>query len=233
MRIWDIDPGYLNRQSLLGEHRELHAAVTIIENGKKGYSNHPETKRWKEFGWALKMRHALLRSEMELRGYTDRTPVTFNTNVDKWPEIFIDPPAGQFEILEAKYNDKEQGRIPLPKTAQELWSHHKYSVIARDYNLYKEIGKKVAENNSSDLDELARLFVNLLRQRPGDKSMRNTLQHMWGYVSDYGKVTGKELNNTDQITLLKEIRKRSIENNVEYLIRSTALGELMVWFEIT
>jgi len=24
MRIWDIDPGFLNAQSLLGEHRELH-----------------------------------------------------------------------------------------------------------------------------------------------------------------------------------------------------------------
>jgi len=25
MRVWDINPGYLNRQSLLGEHRELQA----------------------------------------------------------------------------------------------------------------------------------------------------------------------------------------------------------------
>jgi len=30
MRLWDINPGYLNRQSLLGEHRELHGIVSIL-----------------------------------------------------------------------------------------------------------------------------------------------------------------------------------------------------------
>ena len=34
MRIWDVNPGYLNRQSLLGEHRELHAIFSIIKNNK-------------------------------------------------------------------------------------------------------------------------------------------------------------------------------------------------------
>ncbi len=60
MRIWDIDPGYLNRQSLLGEHRELHALVSIVVNGKQGYSQHPETIRWLKYGWALKYRHKQL-----------------------------------------------------------------------------------------------------------------------------------------------------------------------------
>ena len=53
MRIWDINPGYLNRQSLLGEHRELHGIVSIILNIKKGYSKHPETIRWVGYGWSL------------------------------------------------------------------------------------------------------------------------------------------------------------------------------------
>jgi len=46
MRIWYIDPGYLNRQGLLEEHRELHGIVSIIVNRKKGYSNNPETVHW-------------------------------------------------------------------------------------------------------------------------------------------------------------------------------------------
>lgn len=75
MRIWDIDPGYLNRQSLLGEHRELHGIVSIIRHNKKGYSRHPETLRRLGHGWALKHRHRLLVAEMQLRGYVDRTPV--------------------------------------------------------------------------------------------------------------------------------------------------------------
>lgn len=43
MRVWDIDPGYLNDKSLLGEHREIHAVHVILTQGKKGYARHPET----------------------------------------------------------------------------------------------------------------------------------------------------------------------------------------------
>jgi hypothetical protein len=33
MRVWDVNPGYLNRPSLLGEHREIHAIVSILTHG--------------------------------------------------------------------------------------------------------------------------------------------------------------------------------------------------------
>ena len=36
MRIWDLNPGYLNRNSLLGEHRELHGILNILTLEKKG-----------------------------------------------------------------------------------------------------------------------------------------------------------------------------------------------------
>lgn len=36
MRIWDINPGYLNRQSLLGDHRELHGIVSIQQRARDG-----------------------------------------------------------------------------------------------------------------------------------------------------------------------------------------------------
>lgn len=45
MRIWDISPGKLCKNHLLGEHRELHAIWTVITENKKGYSKHPETIR--------------------------------------------------------------------------------------------------------------------------------------------------------------------------------------------
>ena len=46
MRIWDIPPDKLCRNHLLGEHNELHAMWNILTQGKTGYANHPETKRW-------------------------------------------------------------------------------------------------------------------------------------------------------------------------------------------
>ena len=103
MRIWDISPGYLNRQSLLGEHRELHGIVSIIRDNKKGYSKHPETLRWLGYGWALKQRHKLLATEMNLRGYVDRSPVLLRSKPEVWPENYIDSPANQIMLLRKKY----------------------------------------------------------------------------------------------------------------------------------
>ena len=141
MRVWDVNPGYLNRQSLLGEHRELHAIVSIIKHNKKGYSRHPETLRWYGFGWALNQRHRLLAAEMNLRGYVDRSPVLLKTNSLQWPDAFVDSPAVQFSILSKKYKNIEQGRIPLPRNIQQLWAQHQYSVMARDEAEYKYIGR--------------------------------------------------------------------------------------------
>ncbi|HEX4568534.1 MAG TPA: pyrimidine dimer DNA glycosylase/endonuclease V [Vicinamibacterales bacterium] len=39
MRIWDVAAGYLNRQSLLGEHRELHGLHNIVTLGRRGYAS--------------------------------------------------------------------------------------------------------------------------------------------------------------------------------------------------
>ena len=90
MRVWDICAGYLNRQSLLGAHREIHGVVSIIVNKKTGYSKHPETVRWVGYGWALRQRHRQLSAEMSLRGFSDNSPVVTRSNKGNWPELYID-----------------------------------------------------------------------------------------------------------------------------------------------
>jgi len=227
MRIWDINPGYLNRQSLLGEHRELHGVVSILVNGKKGYAKHPETIRWIGCGWALKMRHKQLACEMALRGYKDKSPVTTRSNKGQWPGIYIDCPDRQFRLLKEKYTDKEEGRIPLPKNTQQLWSHHKYSVLARDPELYKKIGRDVSKTAGGFIN-LSKLLTEVLREQPTEGGIRNAVQHMWGYVSDISVEGQADIGNWSLRKLLSETQKRAIENDVRYLTSSTALGELMV-----
>jgi hypothetical protein len=230
MRIWDINPGYLNRQSLLGEHRELHGIVSIITNGKKGYSNHPETVRWIGYGWALRQRHRLLAAEMSLRGFTDKSPVLTRARKGMWPKTYIDEPFAQFQILESKYSDKEQGRIPLPKSAQQLWSHHKYSVLARDANLYSRLGKEVSGMKPRhDFSGLAKLVSEQLRKPPSVGGLRNALHHMWGYVSDYDVVSKNEINSWSLGRLMKETQHRAMASREPYLTSSTALSELKAW----
>ncbi len=230
MRIWDIHPGYLNRQSLLGEHRELHGIASIIVKGKTGYSRHPETVRWKGFGWAIRQRHRLLASEMTLRGFTDRSPVSTRTRKGAWPGTYIDEPFGQFLILAAKYRDKAPGRIPLPKNAQQLWSHHKYSVLARDVRLYRELGREVAGMRPhDDFSDLARLLTEVLRTPPSTGGLRNALQHMWGYIAVCPPFPPGNLASWSPGRLLKEIQRRALACQTPYLMSSTALSELQAW----
>ena len=230
MRIWDVNPGYLNRQSLLGEHRELHGIVSIIRNNKKGYSKHPETLRWVGYGWALKQRHKLLVAEMNLRGYNDKSPVLLRSKPELWPENYIDSPAVQLSILKRKYENLVQGRIPLPKNAQQLWAQHKYSVMARDIASYQRMGKWVTtKNGTKQINDVALELNALLRQPPDVKLIENTLLHMWGYVSEYSPVSGKAVTTLPKQKLLTTIQQLALANKVGYLLESTALTELCAW----
>jgi hypothetical protein len=227
MRVWDIHPGYLNRESLLGEHREVHAVFSIIINNKLGYSRHPETMRWRDCLGALVFRHDCLVEEMRLRGYRHLSPAP-DIPGSPWPQVFIDPPAGQLTILMQKYHMKPPGRIPLPQNAQQLWAHHKYSVMARDARLYKSIGPEVARQKGSDYFQgLALTLVGVLRINPSQTGLLNALQHMWGYVSSLGAETNSQPG--DPKVLIAEIQKRSLSYNVSYLLESTALSDLAYW----
>jgi hypothetical protein len=224
MRVWDINPGYLNNASLLGEHREVHAIFSIVLNGKKGYSAHPETLRWESCLGALLIRHELLVSEMLLRGFSHRSPAPV-LPVTPWPDRYIDTPAGQYVILKRKYKGKQKGRIPLPASVQQLWAQHKYSVLARDPVLYKRIGSESATERSPEFfTGLAELLVKTLCIIPSPGTLRNGLEHMWGYVSSSGE--GQGFNRADPARMIREIRKRSLERKVRYLLESTALSDL-------
>lgn len=231
MRIWDIHPGYLNRQSLLGEHRELHGMVSILVHGKKGYARHPETLRWSNYGWALRMRHQLLAAEMALRQYTDRSPVTLESNHGLWPETYIDAPGQQFVLLGEKYRDKAPGRIPLPGNAQQLWQHHKYSVLARDVPLYQELGRRLARRSSvREYFELAAILTEVLRRPPTAGGVQNALLHMWGYVAE-AATCGPEVATWSLAQLLQQVQQWALTCSQSYLLTSTALSELAVWLE--
>src|SRR5215213_875605 len=69
MRIWDAPPSLLWRQHLLGEHRELHGLWCILTEDRRGYAQHPETRRWRGKLAALYQRHEALTEEKAWRGY--------------------------------------------------------------------------------------------------------------------------------------------------------------------
>lgn len=103
MRIWDIPPSQLCRKHLLGEHRELHAIWTILTKAKKGYRNHPETKRWANKLTALYIRHDEEVAEMNNRGFRHSSPLSKKLAVGKHTQNdFINTIEEQEEILRTK-----------------------------------------------------------------------------------------------------------------------------------
>jgi len=103
VRIWDIDPRRLCRVHLLGEHRELHGLWSILTQGKRGYRNHPEVRRWEGKLAALFARHEALVAEMARRGYAHATPLDARLATGAGVQReFVDPPAAQLRLLAAK-----------------------------------------------------------------------------------------------------------------------------------
>jgi hypothetical protein len=103
VRIWDVPPSILCRQHLLGEHRELHGLWRILTEDRRGYANHPETRRWRGKLAALYQRHEALAAEMARRGYRHATPLDGNqASGAATQNDFLDSLDAQFAILRAK-----------------------------------------------------------------------------------------------------------------------------------
>ena len=231
MRIWDINPGYLSRDLLLAEHRLLHETVVLVTRRKPAHGSQ-ESMRWSGFGWALKQRHRLLVAELGLRGYADITPVLTRSGKGQWPPLESEEAIAQLQMLDDEYGGGNEGRIPLPHNAQQLWAQHKYSVLARDQNLYRRIGRRVAGmRRKNDYADLAHRLTLALQRPPSQGGLRNALEHMWGHVSGNGEVQGVDILAWRPARLLKEIQHRVLESREPYLLASTALGELPAWVE--
>lgn len=103
MRVWDISPEKLCKNHLLGEHRELHALWTILKENKKGYVNHPETKRWVGKLAALYLRHEEEVIEMKKRGYRHQSILDKKLAIGfKTQDIFVNSINEQLKILREK-----------------------------------------------------------------------------------------------------------------------------------
>jgi hypothetical protein len=220
--VWDVSPAYLNRGSLLGEHREIHAVLSVIVNGRTGYARHPETMRWRGHVGALRRRHDWVVAEMRLRGYRHHTPAP-HRGAWTWPDVYVDRPGAQFRILGAKYETREAGRVPLPRSVQELWAQHKYSVMARDPAEYRRMGAAVAGcRRGTPLASLGDDLAAILRQPVPEGRLLNANEHLWGYLPEK-----PALERRSPSAMLGAVWAGALR--IPYLWHSTALSDLALW----
>ncbi len=103
MRVWDIPPKLLCDKHLLGEHAEIHALWTVITKGKKGYSSHPETIRWRGRLKALYLRHDAVSKEMARRGFNHSSFLDENLATGEMNQTeYVDSVAEQKRLLSMK-----------------------------------------------------------------------------------------------------------------------------------
>ncbi len=225
MRVWDVHPGYLSRQSLLGEHREIHALVSIVENGRRGYANHPETRRWRAHIPALRLRHDVVVAEMALRGYQHRSPLQ-GARGGPWPNVFLDSPAEQLSILGQKYAQRAGGRIVLPRTVARLWAQHRYSALARGLGSLTELGQGAG---TLRFEVLAEQLADLFHAAPTGTGLDVALQEMWDDLPR-SEQSGRSapLGRRDKLASLQQL---AVQHDLDPLRQSTALSELAIWLE--
>ena len=102
--------------------------------------------------------------------------------------------------------------------------------MARDYNEYRSIGKRVAATKSStSLSSLAKDLVLLIRQEPPYGQMINSIEHMWGYVSSYASLEERLASKQGALELYNTISTIAFRVEEQYLLHSTALSELHVY----
>lgn len=103
VRIWDLEPAVLCDRHLVGEHAELHALWAVLTQDKRGYREHPETKRWVGRLAALHARHERLVAEMAARGFRHHSPLdaALATGSAEQTEL-VDTLAHQRALLVAK-----------------------------------------------------------------------------------------------------------------------------------
>jgi len=235
MRVWDIHPGYLSTRSLLGEHAEIHALYSIISKKKSGYSMHPETRRWAGYVGFLLLRHELTLKEMTLRGFKHNSPCTSGKNIEgKISHVpYIDLPERQFEILRKKYIQKNQrGRIPLPSTGSEFWSHHKYSVMSRGYQYYLDIQQFMKNRKDRPIGQehdLIRITQVHMEKQMTLKALNNVTEHLWGYFKNKADLQERThfFNLPDSIKKLNYLFRMAEKYQQNYLLYSTIFADFL------
>lgn len=80
-RMWCVDPRLLCRQHLLGEHTELHQLVGHLRaghtNAVRGHAERGQVDTSR-----ISSRHEALVAEMERRGYTHDSPLSYDDTLD-------------------------------------------------------------------------------------------------------------------------------------------------------
>ncbi|MEX0605108.1 MAG: hypothetical protein WD623_03015 [Marinobacter sp.] len=220
--VFDVDAGLLDDELLAGQMR-LVSGLLNADRTPQTDSRAPVAWQGHEDALALKLNQ--LMEEMRLRGQGVPGNVPVTDEAILWPTLNAGALAAQLDYLVARVAQDQRGRIRLPKNDHELWATYKYSVLARNTKAYTVFGQRVAARAIA-VDHLWLSMVSASRVAPAKGGLKNSYQHMWGYVSGHSKLSPQ---TEDLASLAFDIQTLAVNHQVSYLMNSTALGELRAW----
>jgi hypothetical protein len=84
--MWNVNPRFLCRAHLLGEHRELHMLAGAL---RRGVHLQPLVAHGLIEPYAVQTRHDLLVAEMEARGFHHRSPLAAEAFAEPLPDGYV------------------------------------------------------------------------------------------------------------------------------------------------
>lgn len=123
MRLWSLHPSLLDRAALVAGWRETLLAQKVLDGGTRGYTHHPQLRRFRAQPAPLEAIGAYLgalQQEATVRGYRfDVTRILHPTAIGSIPSIPVT--TGQLAYELEHLRRKVEGRAPewLPRLSEE------------------------------------------------------------------------------------------------------------------
>jgi len=145
MRLWSIHPGYLDAKGLVALWRESLLAQKVLQGLTKGYTNHPQLKRFKKTANPLDTIAAYLFgviAEADKREYAfDRSKIC-KKYVEAIVPVTNEQVSYEFEHLLAKLKNRNPEQYQKLKQLKEIKVHPLFKKVNGPVESWEKITKK-------------------------------------------------------------------------------------------
>ncbi|MEM5799616.1 MAG: pyrimidine dimer DNA glycosylase/endonuclease V [Candidatus Aenigmatarchaeota archaeon] len=142
MRLWSLHPKYLDRKGLLAQWREGLLAKKVLEDKTKGYKNHPQLERFKNYIRPLDAINSFLTytaEEGERRGYFfDKTKIKI-IHLKKTIQITKGQIEYEFRHLIKKLENRDRKKFEELKKVKRLESSPIFKIIKGDIEYWEKV----------------------------------------------------------------------------------------------
>ena len=143
MRLWSLNPKYLDRQGLLAVWREGLLAKNVLEGKTKGYKNHPQLDRFKSSQNTIAHINNYLFSiyqEAEKRGYKfSLDKLDGLKKVSEKIKVNSEQVAYEFIHLLNKLKIRDAERYEKFKNAKNIEVHDLFKVVKGEIEKWEKI----------------------------------------------------------------------------------------------